>query len=99
VEKWLADNEVFDPEGPSEMFEKLTQRRLLRGLRRRSPAFDPPAQGSREIVHDRQQAEQAMRARRTSLHTFPSPRTQRPPSVLTRVGLVSRQSALFKSTT
>ena len=36
VEKWLADNEVLDPNGPSEMFEKLTQGRLLRGLRRRT---------------------------------------------------------------
>jgi len=87
VEKWLADNEVFDPEGPSEMFEKLTQRRLLRGLRRRFSGLRPaPAQGSREIVYDRQQAEQAMRARRASLHTSPLRGTQRPPSVLTRVG-------------
>jgi phosphatidylserine/phosphatidylglycerophosphate/cardiolipin synthase-like enzyme len=35
VEKWLADNEVLDPDGPSEMFENLTQGTLLRGLRRR----------------------------------------------------------------
>ena len=31
VEKWLADNEVLDPEGPSEMFEPLAQRGLFRG--------------------------------------------------------------------
>jgi phosphatidylserine/phosphatidylglycerophosphate/cardiolipin synthase-like enzyme len=35
VEKWLADNEVLDPDGPAEMFEVLTQGKLLRGLRRR----------------------------------------------------------------
>jgi phosphatidylserine/phosphatidylglycerophosphate/cardiolipin synthase-like enzyme len=36
VEKWLADNEVLDPEGPDEMFEPLTTRGLFRGrLRRR----------------------------------------------------------------
>ena len=35
VEKWLADNEVLDPDGPSEMLENLTQGKLLRGLRRR----------------------------------------------------------------
>lgn len=35
VEKWLADNEVLDPDGPGEMFEVLTQGKLLRGLRRR----------------------------------------------------------------
>jgi phosphatidylserine/phosphatidylglycerophosphate/cardiolipin synthase-like enzyme len=35
VEKWLADNEVLDPDGPAEMFESLTQGKLLRGLRRR----------------------------------------------------------------
>ena len=34
VEKWLADNEVLDPNGPAEMFESLTQGKLLRGLRR-----------------------------------------------------------------
>lgn len=35
VEKWLADNEVLDPNGPAEMFEGITRGRLLRGLRRR----------------------------------------------------------------
>ena len=35
VEKWLADNEVLDPDGPAEMFENLTQGKLLRGLRQR----------------------------------------------------------------
>ena len=35
VEKWLADNEVLDPNGPSEMLENLTQGKLLRGLRQR----------------------------------------------------------------
>lgn len=35
VEQWLADNEVLDPEGPSEMFEPLSQRSLFRGWRRR----------------------------------------------------------------
>jgi phosphatidylserine/phosphatidylglycerophosphate/cardiolipin synthase-like enzyme len=36
VEKWLADNEVLDAEGPNEMFEPLAARRgLLRRLRRR----------------------------------------------------------------
>ncbi|GAA0455867.1 MULTISPECIES: phospholipase D-like domain-containing protein [Sphingomonas] len=34
VEKWLADNEVLDPEGPEEMFEALSNRAgLLRRLR------------------------------------------------------------------
>ncbi|QNA84665.1 phospholipase [Sphingomonas sp. So64.6b] len=33
VEKWLADNEVFDPEGPSEMFEVSAKRGLFRRLR------------------------------------------------------------------
>ncbi|HEX8419420.1 MAG TPA: phospholipase D-like domain-containing protein, partial [Sphingomonas sp.] len=36
IEKWLADNEVLDPEGPEEMFEGLSKRGLFRGrLRRR----------------------------------------------------------------
>lgn len=34
VEKWLADNEVLDPESPSEMFEATGNRRLLRRLRK-----------------------------------------------------------------
>ena len=34
VEKWLADNEVLDPEGPGEMFESLSKRGLFRRLRR-----------------------------------------------------------------
>lgn len=33
VEKWLADNEVLDPEGPDEMFEPLSSRGLFRRLR------------------------------------------------------------------
>ena len=32
VEKWLADNELLDPEGPEEMFKPLSQRGLLRRL-------------------------------------------------------------------
>ncbi|MCE7796631.1 phospholipase D-like domain-containing protein [Sphingobium sufflavum] len=32
VEKWLADNEVLDPESPSEMFEATTRKGLLRRL-------------------------------------------------------------------
>ena len=32
IEAWLADNEVLDPEGPSEMFEPLTKRGLFRRL-------------------------------------------------------------------
>jgi len=39
VEKWLADNEVLDPNGPSEMLENLTQGKLLRGLRQRIARF------------------------------------------------------------
>lgn len=39
VEKWLADNEVLDPDGPDEMFENLTQGKLLRGLRQRLRSF------------------------------------------------------------
>lgn len=35
VERWLADNEVLDPEGPGEMFEAFEKRGLLRRLRRR----------------------------------------------------------------
>lgn len=31
VEKWLADNEVLDPEGPEEMFESIAARGLFRG--------------------------------------------------------------------
>jgi phosphatidylserine/phosphatidylglycerophosphate/cardiolipin synthase-like enzyme len=34
VETWLADNEVLDPESPSEMFEATTSRGLFRRLRR-----------------------------------------------------------------
>lgn len=32
IEKWLADNEVLDPEGPDEMFEPLSKRGLMRGF-------------------------------------------------------------------
>jgi len=35
VEKWLADNEVFDPEGPEEMFEPFSNRGLLRRFGRK----------------------------------------------------------------
>ena len=35
TERWLADNEVLDPEGPAEMFEPFAKRGLLRRLRRR----------------------------------------------------------------
>jgi len=34
VEAWLADNEVLDPESPSEMFEPTTRRGLFRRLRK-----------------------------------------------------------------
>jgi phosphatidylserine/phosphatidylglycerophosphate/cardiolipin synthase-like enzyme len=38
VEKWLADNEVLDAEGPAEMFEAMSRRRgLLRRLRGKLP--------------------------------------------------------------
>jgi phosphatidylserine/phosphatidylglycerophosphate/cardiolipin synthase-like enzyme len=37
IEKWLADNEVLDPENPDEMFEALNRRGLFRGrLKRRA---------------------------------------------------------------
>jgi phosphatidylserine/phosphatidylglycerophosphate/cardiolipin synthase-like enzyme len=32
LEKWLADNEVLDPEGPDQMFEAMTRRGLARGF-------------------------------------------------------------------
>ena len=35
VEKWIADNEVLDPEGPDDMFEPLGNRGLLRRLKSR----------------------------------------------------------------
>jgi phosphatidylserine/phosphatidylglycerophosphate/cardiolipin synthase-like enzyme len=38
VEKWLADNEVLDPEGPEEMFEALSKRGLFRRMRDRRRA-------------------------------------------------------------
>jgi phosphatidylserine/phosphatidylglycerophosphate/cardiolipin synthase-like enzyme len=31
LEKWLADNEILDPEGPEELFETITRRGLFRG--------------------------------------------------------------------
>jgi len=34
VEKWLADNEVLDPESPDEMFESITKRGLFRRFRK-----------------------------------------------------------------
>jgi len=36
VEKWLADNQVLDPEGPEDVFEAMTNGGLLRGLRERA---------------------------------------------------------------
>ena len=35
LERWMADNEILDPEGPEEMFEPLTKRGLFRKLHRR----------------------------------------------------------------
>jgi phosphatidylserine/phosphatidylglycerophosphate/cardiolipin synthase-like enzyme len=32
LEKWLADNEILDPEGPEELFEPIENRGLFRGL-------------------------------------------------------------------
>lgn len=32
LEKWLADNEVMDPNGPEEMFEKFSKRGLFSGI-------------------------------------------------------------------
>jgi phosphatidylserine/phosphatidylglycerophosphate/cardiolipin synthase-like enzyme len=43
VEKWLADNEVLDPEGPEEMFEVFSKRGLMRRLRPGHEAPVPPA--------------------------------------------------------
>ena len=37
IGKWLADNEVLDPEGPGEMFESITKRSLFRALRPGAP--------------------------------------------------------------
>ena len=34
IEKWLADNEVLDPEGADEMFEALNRKSLFRRLRK-----------------------------------------------------------------
>jgi hypothetical protein len=34
--KWLADNELLDPDGPEEMFEPLTKRGLFRGRLKRT---------------------------------------------------------------
>jgi phosphatidylserine/phosphatidylglycerophosphate/cardiolipin synthase-like enzyme len=34
TQRWLADNEVLDPEGPDEMFEPLSRRGLFRRLRK-----------------------------------------------------------------
>lgn len=36
VEKWLADNQVLDPEGPEDVFEAMSNGGLLRGLRERA---------------------------------------------------------------
>ena len=38
VERWLADNELLDPEGPEEIFESFQRRGLLRRLRHRLAA-------------------------------------------------------------
>ncbi|MGH6611851.1 MAG: hypothetical protein ACRECQ_16535, partial [Burkholderiaceae bacterium] len=35
VEKWLADHEVLDPEGPEEIFEVPAKRGLFQRLRKR----------------------------------------------------------------
>jgi uncharacterized protein (DUF885 family) len=35
VEKWLADNQVLDPEGAEDVFEAMSNGGLLRGLRQR----------------------------------------------------------------
>jgi phosphatidylserine/phosphatidylglycerophosphate/cardiolipin synthase-like enzyme len=43
VEKWLADNEVLDPESADEMFEPLTARGLFRRLRRARGGTDAAA--------------------------------------------------------
>jgi hypothetical protein len=40
VEKWLADNELLDPQGPAEIFENLTGK-LLRRLRQRLAGLRP----------------------------------------------------------
>jgi phosphatidylserine/phosphatidylglycerophosphate/cardiolipin synthase-like enzyme len=41
VERWLADNEVLDPEGPEEMFEPMSKHGLLRRLHRRGARSRP----------------------------------------------------------
>lgn len=41
VRKWLADNEVLDPEGPEEMFEAFSERGLLRRLPKRRRRVQP----------------------------------------------------------
>jgi phosphatidylserine/phosphatidylglycerophosphate/cardiolipin synthase-like enzyme len=41
VEKWLADNEVLDPEGPEEMFEPMSKHGLFRRLHRRGARSKP----------------------------------------------------------
>ena len=43
VEKWLADNEVLDPESAEEMFEPLAARGLFRRLRRARGGVDAAA--------------------------------------------------------
>ncbi|THV25519.1 phospholipase D-like domain-containing protein [Peteryoungia ipomoeae] len=35
IEKWLADNEILDPEGPEEVFEPIEKRGLFRGRLKR----------------------------------------------------------------
>nr|WP_314092218.1 phospholipase D-like domain-containing protein [uncultured Shinella sp.] len=43
LEKWLADNEILDPEGPEEVFEPIERRGLFRGrlhLPRRKPKHE-----------------------------------------------------------
>lgn len=35
IEKWLADHEILDPEGPEEMFEPIEKRGLFRGRLKR----------------------------------------------------------------
>jgi phosphatidylserine/phosphatidylglycerophosphate/cardiolipin synthase-like enzyme len=62
VEKWLADNELLDPEGPEEMFKPLSHRGLLRRLGKRFHLPRPhrrPSPGARHargtsLVSDRE---------------------------------------------
>lgn len=51
VEKWLAESELLDPEGPEEIFKPLSERGLLRRLkhlrfRRRRRRLSPPGRST-----------------------------------------------------